>query len=133
MAETVYAEPDYEAWARVMDYSFMKSPAVQVAGAVSRACLCSILRLPLNAFLCPIRQLLTLATFPMCADWIALVVLFATSALIFSKLVRLVVRTGRDRGRTEEIGPRTGREGSSLVSRVKGLGRDRRYFSFQDS
>ena len=131
MAETVYAEPDYEAWARVMDYSFMKSPAVQVAGAVSRACLCSILRLPLNAFLCPIRQLLTLATFPMCADWIALVVLFATSALIFSKLVRHVVRTGRDRGRTEEIV--LGRQGSGLVSRVKGLGRDRRYFSFQDS
>ena len=92
MAETVYAEPDYEAWARVMDYSFMKSPAVQVAGAVSRACPCSILRLPLNACLCPIRQLLTLATFPMCADWIGLVVLFATSALIFSKLVRLLLR-----------------------------------------
>ena len=103
----MYAEPDYEAWARVMDYSFMKSPAVQVAGAVSRACPCSISRFPSKAFAVSQTEVADARHFPMRADWIALVVLFATSALIFSKLVRLVVRTGRDRGRTEEIGPRT--------------------------
>jgi membrane protein implicated in regulation of membrane protease activity len=105
----------------------------------SPSCWCSLSALPMLDFTPPLKRLslshaavwLTLATFPMCADWIALVVLFATSALIFSKLVRHVVRTGRDRGRTEEIV--LGRQGSGLVSRVKGLGRDRRYFSFQDS
>ncbi len=58
----------------------------------------------------------------MCADWIGLVVLFATSALIFSKLVRLLVGQGgtwEGPGRSER-GLVLGREGSGLVFRVKG-------------
>ncbi len=128
MAETVSPQADYEAWARVMDYSFMKSPVVQVAGTVSQACPSSSymrhytpsgspipLSLPLTC-----HGFLTLTTFPMGADWIGLVVLFGTSALIFSKLVRLV-----------ETGPRNGQGGIGF--RVKGIGRDRRHFSLQDS